>query len=401
MGSNTPCTNTNKMSATPEIETNELSPTPAIHLGRDVPPGSRILVAMSGGVDSALTAVLLRRAGYECVGINMRTYHPTADDVQSGRKFQTCCSPEDAGDARAVALDEEFPFYVLDLEKQFHAAVVEPFINDYLHGRTPNPCVLCNNHLKLGLLIEKARLYGCDYVATGHYARIIENTTTGRMEMHRAADVAKDQTYYLFGLRQDQLRKFLCPLAGMTKPEVRELSRQYGISVAEKPDSMEICFVPGNDYRKFLQKRVADGAIPPGKIVTTDGRELGTHEGIAFYTVGQRKGLGITTPAPYYVIDILPEENLVVVGPAEQTTSPGLICSRMNWVAIEKPTAPFRTSAQIRYRHHPASCELIPLEDGRYQVNFDEPQRSVTPGQAVVFYNKESVQGGGWIDERL
>jgi len=375
--------------------------TQLLDFGREMPPDSRILVAMSGGVDSALTAVLLRRAGIECVGINMRTYHPTAEDVQSGRKFQTCCSPEDAGDARAVALDEDFPFYVLDLEKQFHQAVVEPFINEYLRGRTPNPCVLCNNHLKLGLLIDKARLYGCDFVATGHYARIVENTASGRMEMHRAADPGKDLTYYLFGLRQDQLRRFLCPLGGMTKPQVRELAREYGISVAEKPDSMEICFVPGNDYRKFLQKRVGEGAIAPGNIVTTDGRVVGRHEGIACYTVGQRKGLGITSAVPLYVIDILAEENLVVVGPAEQTTSPGLVCSRMNWVAIEEPTAELRTTAQIRYRHRPAACTVRPLGAGRFQVEFDDPQRSITPGQAVVFYDGESVLGGGWIDQRL
>ncbi len=376
------------------------SPVSALDFGRDMAPDARILVAMSGGVDSALTAVLLRREGFECVGINMRTYHPNEDDIKSGRKFQTCCSPEDAGDARAVALDENFPFYVLDLEKQFHAAVVEPFINDYLHGRTPSPCVLCNNHLKLGVLLEKAKLYGCHYVATGHYARIRENKTTGRMEMWRAADRGKDQTYYLFGLRQDQLRRFLCPLGNMTKPQVRELSREYDITVADKPDSMEICFVPGNDYRKFLRQRVDEGAIAPGNIVTTDGRVLGTHQGTADFTIGQRKGLNISHPVPLYVLDILPEQNLVVVGTAEQTTSPGLVCGRTNWIAIEKPTAPLRTTAQIRYRHTPATCEIVPVGKDRFEVKFDEPQRSVTPGQAVVFYEGDSVLGGGWIEQR-
>lgn len=380
----------------PSTTTNSIE----LDYGRVMAPDARILVAMSGGVDSALTAVLLRRAGFECVGINMRTYHPNEDDIASGRKFQTCCSPEDAGDARAVALDENFPFYVLDLEKQFHAAVVEPFINDYLHGRTPNPCVLCNNHLKLGVLIEKARLYGCQFVATGHYARIIENTETGRMEMHRAADRGKDQTYYLFGLRQDQLRRFLCPLGAMTKPQVRELAREFNISVAEKPDSMEICFVPGNDYRHFLRQRVEAGAIKPGNIVTMDGRVLGAHEGTAYYTIGQRKGIGLSSPVPLYVIDILPAENLVIVGTADQTTSPALYCSRTNWIAIEKPTERIRAAAQIRYRHQPAPCEIIPLGDDKFEVRFDDPQRSVTPGQAVVFYEGESVLGGGWIDSR-
>ena len=375
---------------------------PVLALGNHVQDGSRMLVAMSGGVDSALTAVLLKHAGFECVGVNMRTYHPSEDDRQSGRKFQTCCSPEDAGDARSVAQLEEFPFYVLDLEKEFHDAVVNPFIQNYLRGLTPNPCVLCNNHLKLGVLLDKARIYGCDYVATGHYARVIRNEITGRMELHRATDRNKDQTYYLFGLSQDQLSRFVCPLGGMEKSHVRELSREYKLSVAEKPDSMEICFVPGNNYRDFLNRRVESGAIQSGDIVTSAGKVVGRHEGIAFYTVGQRKGLGALGPAPLYVIDILPELNLVVVGPSSETLSCGLECDRMNWVAVDQPKRPLRASAQIRYRHTPAPCAIIPSEEeGQFKIEFDEPQRSVAPGQAVVLYDGDSVLGGGWIVRRI
>lgn len=366
-------------------------------LGRHVPPGARVLVAMSGGVDSALSAALLRRAGLDCVGVNMRTYHPTDADREAGRKFQSCCSPEDASDARAVAQQEDFPFYVMDLESDFHEAVVQPFIEEYLRGRTPNPCVLCNNHLKLGVLLDKAAAWGCDFVATGHYARVVENAATGRVELHQAADTAKDQTYYLFGLTQPQLRRLLCPLGTMTKPDVRALARELGIAVHDKPDSMEICFIPQNDYRDFLRKRAAERAVRPGDIVTAAGEVVGRHEGVAFYTRGQRRGLSIASTAPLYVIDLLPEENLVVVGTADESLSPGLICDGMNWIATAEPAAPFRAAARIRYRHEPVPSTVTPLRGGRWHVAFDIPQRAVAPGQAVVFYDGPSVVGGGWI----
>lgn len=370
-------------------------------LGRSIAPGTRILVAMSGGVDSALAAVLLKRAGYEVVGINMRTYHPNERDLKSGRKFQSCCSPDDAADARAVAAEKDFPFYVLDLEREFHEAVVKPFIAEYLAGRTPNPCVLCNNHLKLGVLLDKAALWGCDYVATGHYAVVAENPGSGRFELRRAKDLGKDQTYYLFGLTQDQLRRFVCPLGGMRKSEVRALAREYGLAVHDKPDSMEICFVPQNDYRAFLRERLGENAIQSGDIVTADGRVIGRHEGVAFYTIGQRRGLGVTGTQPLYVIDLMPEENLVVVGPHDQTFARGLIFGRANWVAIPEPTEPVAADIQIRYRSAPVPATIRPLGDGRFEAVFDTPMRAVTPGQAAVIYRGDSVLGGGWIESRV
>jgi tRNA-specific 2-thiouridylase len=375
-------------------------------LGRPMIPGTRVLVAMSGGVDSALAATLLQRLGMEVVGVNMRTYHPTAAEKASGRKFQTCCSPEDAADARAVADAGGFPFYVLDLEQEFHREVVAPFIAEYLAGRTPNPCVLCNNHLKLGTLLDKAHLWGCDYVATGHYARIEENRQTGRVDMRMARDLTKDQTYYLFGLNQQQLRRFVCPLGGMEKTSVRALSRDLGLEVHDKPDSMEICFVPGNDYRAFLRSRVEEGRMVPGSMVTRDGEVVGRHEGVAFFTVGQRRGLGINLPGgPWYVVDLMPAENLVVVGSEAEVMMPGLIFGRANWVgrSAVPPGEDLHCQARIRHRHGPAPATVscVPGESHRWIVRFDEPQKAITRGQACVLYDGDRVLGGGWIEEPL
>lgn len=371
-----------------------------IDLGRPIPPGTRILVAMSGGVDSSMTAILLQRAGYECVGINMRT-HELEVAGAAKRSFQSCCSPEDSHDARTIANIGNFPFYVLDLKQEFEKAVINPFIQDYLSGRTPNPCVLCNNYLKLGVLLEKARAWGCDYVATGHYVRVRENQLTGRMELHRAVDREKDQSYYLFGLRQEQLRRLVCPLGTMTKAQVRQLAEEFGLPVHDKPDSQEICFVPDGDYRNFLKKRLGDEISRPGKIVLRDGTIVGEHTGIANYTIGQRRGLGIAYREPLYVIDIDPTKNEVIVGTAQQTFQKALLCRGLNWVSMAPPADCFEALAQIRYRTRPSPAHICPREDGTCQVIFHTPQRAITPGQAVVFYEGDMVLGGGWIEKVL
>jgi len=368
-----------------------------IDLGRHIPAGARILVAMSGGVDSSLTAALLTRAGYQCVGVNMRTHQAVPPSARAPGR-QTCCSPEDARDARAAADVAGLPFYVLDLEKEFEQAVIAPFVRDYVSGRTPNPCVLCNNSLKLGVLLHKAQAWGCDYVATGHYVRVAENTATGRMELRRAADRARDQSYYLFGLRQDQLRRLVCPLGNFTKPQVRALARELGLAVHDKPDSQEICFIPDNNYAAFVSNRLSRPAAR-GKFVDIHGNVLGEHKGLIHYTVGQRKGLGLSLGKPVYVIRIDAENNTVVLGEEKDVYSASLTAYDLNWIAIDFLDKPLRVKAKIRYSANEAEAVIAPIEGGRVRVDFDKPQRAVTPGQSVVFYDGDIVVGGGIIEK--
>lgn len=355
---------------------------------------------MSGGVDSSLAAWLLREQGHDIVGVNMRTHRLTAEELALGAQIKTCCSPTDAKDARACAERSDFPFYVLDVEPDFKRDVIDPFVQAYQHGRTPNPCVLCNSDVKLGLLLKKAALWGCDKIATGHFARKVRLPETGRWTLARARDLNKDQTYYLFGLQQHQLEKLILPVGELTKSEVREMARRAGLPTAGKPESQEICFIPSNDYRAFLRREFERRgiAMPVGKFLSVGGEVLGEHEGIAFYTVGQRRGLQIAAGVPYYVVEIDPVLNNIIVGPREAVLFDGLLAEGMNWMGLEGLEEPRRALAQIRHRHKAAAASLVPAEGGRVRVAFDEPQQAVSPGQATVLYDEAGrVLGGGWI----
>ncbi|MBZ5523985.1 MAG: tRNA 2-thiouridine(34) synthase MnmA [Acidobacteriia bacterium] len=369
-------------------------------------PTQTIAVAMSGGVDSSTVAAMLRAEGMNVVGLTMQLWnqrrlagYPDMPEQVQGR----CCSIDDVYDARRVAEDLGIPYYVVNQEERFENDVVRPFVEEYLSGRTPIPCSLCNNHLKFDQLLITARQIGADLLATGHYARCEFDAQRNRWLLKRAADPAKDQTYFLFGLTQDQLSHTLFPLGGMSKPEVREIARSHELALADKPDSQEICFVPSGDYKKFIDAYLADQgeSLPDtsGELVTTDGKVIGRHEGIHNFTVGQRKGLGVATGSPLYVIQINGEKGQVTVGNNDDLLARTLIAHKMNWIAMAALTGPIRVRAKIRHRHEPALATVENAGDGEVRVTFDEPQRAITPGQAVVFYDDDIVVGGGWIAE--
>jgi tRNA-uridine 2-sulfurtransferase len=363
-----------------------------------------IAVAMSGGVDSSTVAAMLRAEGHEVVGLTMQLWnqrrlagHEGMPEAVQGR----CCSLDDVYDARRVAETIGIPYYVVNHEERFERDVVQPFVQDYLSGRTPIPCSLCNNHLKFDQLLIVARQIGADTLATGHYARVEFDEGRGRWLLKRPSDLAKDQTYFLFGLTQEQLSRTIFPLGGMTKPEVRELAREHGLALAEKPDSQEICFVPGGDYKRFLDAYLAErgNALPDtsGELVTTNGAVIGEHHGIHNFTVGQRKGLGVATGSPLYVIQIKGDAGQVVVGPSEELYSRTLRVQRANLIAVEDLNEAMRVTAKIRHRHEPAPALLEKSGDAELVLTFDQPQRAITPGQAAVFYDGDVVVGGGWI----
>ena len=371
---------------------------------REPMSSSTIAVAMSGGVDSSTVAAVLRAEGHTVVGLTMQLWNQRRLAGQEGMPEAVqgrCCSLDDVYDARRVAQTIGIPYYVVNHEERFEREVVRPFIQDYLSGRTPIPCSLCNNHLKFDQLLIVARQIGADTLATGHYARVEFDEDRGRWLLKRAADLAKDQTYFLFGLTQEQLSRTIFPLGGMTKPAVRELARKHGLALAEKPDSQEICFVPGGDYTRFLDAYLAEQgeSLPDtsGELVTTDGRTIGEHRGIHNFTVGQRKGLGVATGTPLYVIQIKGDTGQVVVGNSQELYSKTLRTRRVNLIAVEHLKERMCVTVKIRHRHEPASALLEKTGDDELLVTFDQPQRAITPGQAAVFYDGEVVVGGGWI----
>ncbi len=345
---------------------------------------------MSGGVDSSVAAALLAEQGHDVVGMSMQLY-----DASAGG-FGSCCTLDDLNDARRVAAAAGFPHYIVNFERQFQETVVANFVREYAAGRTPLPCAHCNSDLKFATLLDRARGLGAEQVATGHYARVGQGPD-GRWLLRRSADAAKDQSYFLFSLTQDQLAHALFPVGSLTKTEVRDQARRLGLQVADKPDSQEICFVPDDDYASFVARQ-APAVERGGAIVDEGGRALATHSGIHRFTVGQRKGLGVSAAAPMYVLKIDAESRQVTVGPRASLDRTTLTASGVNWIAAAAPAGWIRVAAQIRHRHRPAPARTRALEGGRAELEFDEPQTAITPGQAVVFYDDDRVAGGGWID---
>jgi tRNA-specific 2-thiouridylase len=359
----------------------------------------RIVVAMSGGVDSSVAAALLARDGHDVVGLSMQLYdHSQRSESAPSEgeiRFGSCCTIDDLYDARRVAAAIGIPHYIVNFERKFEEHVVSDFVREYAAGRTPIPCVHCNGDLKFASLVERAESFDAQAVATGHYAQVDVDESTGRHRLKRGFDAQKDQSYFLFTLSQAQLARARFPVGALDKAAVREEARRLNLRVAEKKDSQEICFVAAGEHAGFVGRRAE---IPSGVIQDREGHVLGRHEGVHRFTIGQRKGLGLSSGVPLYVVNIDAASAAVTVGPRDDLERTSLTASRVNWISGDVPNAPLRAHARIRYRHQEAAATIAPLADNRAAVVFDEAQAAITPGQAVVFYDGEFVLGGGWID---
>lgn len=372
----------------------------------------RVVVAMSGGVDSSMAAAILKEEGYEVIGLTMHLWDVASNDPHEGhptpgikQNSGSCCSPDDLRDARRVADQIGIPHYVVNFRKAFAEEVVEYFVEEYLQARTPNPCVRCNERIKFGFLLRKAEELGARALATGHYARIILDPHRKRYLLLRGKDPRKDQSYFLFSLTQDQMAKGLFPLGEKSKVEIRQQAVKLGLRAAYKKESQEVCFIPDNDYRRFVEMRKGKEISRPGEIVDRQGKVLGHHRGLYSYTIGQRRGLRIAAPHPHYVLALEAENNRVVAGVKEELLVQGLVAKGLNWISFPGLEGEVEALVQIRYRHSGAEAVLSPIKakdgEGKVRVIFKSPQKSVTPGQAAVFYRGDEVLGGGWIEKAL
>ena len=360
----------------------------------------KVMVGMSGGVDSSVAALLLKKAGYSVVGVTLRLWVDPRSEEQAGELARGCCSLEAITDARRVADMLEIPHYVLNMQEEFKKHIVCNFTDEYLQGRTPNPCIECNRTIKFSIMLQKARGLGISKVATGHFARIQYDSVAGQYRLFKGHDKQKDQSYMLYMLGQTELASTLLPLGSMSKQQVREIATVNKLRVAAKKESQEICFIPDNDYRAFMERQFPQ-ARKPGDIISTKGQKLGRHGGVAAFTVGQRKGLGLTSPTPLYVVHIDARRNIVVVGEAEETYNGGLVAKKLHYVAGSAPKNRTEIQVKIRYRAPAVPALLFPPEEGRAKVMFAEGQKAVTPGQSAVFYTGEEVIGGGIIETAM
>lgn len=354
----------------------------------------KVVVGMSGGVDSSVAAWLLKKQGYDVIGVTMQIWQDEEEEIQ--QENGGCCGLSAVDDARRVAWDLGIPYYVMNFKQEFKEHVMDYFVDEYIHGRTPNPCIACNRYVKWESLLKRSLDIGADYIATGHYAQI-EYLPNGRYALKKSATAAKDQTYALYNLTQEQLSHTLMPVGAYTKDQIRQMAEEIGLQVANKPDSQEICFIPDHDYAKFIEENT-DRNVEPGNFVDMDGNIIGQHEGITHYTVGQRKGLNLAMGHPVFVVAIRPETNEVVIGEAGDVFTDSLICDRVNWMAVDGLHGEeMQVMAKIRYSHKGAPCVIRETGDGRVECRFAEQVRAVTPGQAVVFYDGDYVVGGGTI----